>query len=84
MFPTSFVSAVFIALAAITSVRAETHTISFVNNCGFGTPTLVSQSGVILSTGAPYTANGEIVGAIAYLQTGACGLNGTVSPWRRP
>ena len=43
---------------------------------GFSQPTLVSQNGQILSTGGSYTASGSIVGAIAYLQTGACGLNG--------
>ncbi|KAJ6490112.1 hypothetical protein C8R45DRAFT_1053239 [Mycena sanguinolenta] len=69
-----------IALAAITvaagKALAETHTITFVNNCGFGTPTLISQTGVVLSTGGAYTTNGPIIAAIAYLQTGSCGFNG--------
>ena len=39
-------------------------------------PTLRSQSGATLSTGGAYTANGPLVGAIAYLQTGSCGANG--------
>ncbi|VDB95501.1 unnamed protein product [Peniophora sp. CBMAI 1063] len=73
---THLLSSLAIALVAVAGVHGETHTISFVNNCGFGTPTLVSQNGAILSTGGSYTANGQIVGAIAYLQTGACGLNG--------
>ncbi|PIL32328.1 hypothetical protein GSI_05574 [Ganoderma sinense ZZ0214-1] len=58
----------------ILSVRGETHTIHFVNQCGFGTPTLVSD-GVILPTGADVTVNGPI-NAVAYLQTGSCSLNG--------
>jgi len=67
-------SAVLASLVAF--VAAESHTISFTNRCGTGTPTLVSQNGVILSTGAAYTADAPIIGAIAYLQTGGCGLNG--------
>ncbi|KAJ6488767.1 hypothetical protein C8R45DRAFT_901668 [Mycena sanguinolenta] len=55
---------------------AETHTISFTNHCGYGTPTLIGQGGAVLSTGGAYTANGPISGAIAYLQTGGCGFNG--------
>ncbi|KAF7351754.1 Glycopeptide [Mycena sanguinolenta] len=62
---------------------AESHTVTFENNCGFGTPTLirqgsviVGQGDVILSTGDPYTSDGPLTGAIAYLQTGSCGLNG--------
>ncbi|EIM83159.1 uncharacterized protein STEHIDRAFT_141346 [Stereum hirsutum FP-91666 SS1] len=76
MFATHFIAFATMAAVAFVGVRAETHTINFVNNCGFGTPTLVSQSGQILSTGGTYTAGGAIVGAIAYLQTGGCGLNG--------
>ncbi|EGO03627.1 hypothetical protein SERLA73DRAFT_101864 [Serpula lacrymans var. lacrymans S7.3] len=64
-----------IGAAALSSVRAETHTITFNNKCGHGTPTLV-QNGNILSTGGAYTSNGPFVSAIAYLQTGSCGLNG--------
>jgi len=57
-------------------VAAESHTVSFNNRCGSGTPTLVSQKGVTLSTGLSYTSNGSFPGAIAYLQNGGCGLNG--------
>jgi len=60
---------------AIVAVNAESHTIHFTNDCGFGTPTLV-QNGVILSTGGDFVANGPFRSAIAYLQTGSCGLNG--------
>jgi len=71
----------YIALAAasaviITQAAAETHTVVFDNRCGFGTPTLVSQNGAILSTGGSVTFGGPLIGAIAYLQTGGCGLNG--------
>ncbi|KZV76448.1 hypothetical protein PENSPDRAFT_747636 [Peniophora sp. CONT] len=76
MFSVPFISSFVVALVAIAGVRAETHTITFNNACGRGTPTLVSQNGAILSTGGPFTSNGPIVGAIAYLQTGGCGLNG--------
>ncbi|KAJ7762102.1 glycopeptide [Mycena metata] len=55
---------------------AETHTVTFNNNCHTGTPTLISQTGQVLSTGGAYTINGPLRGAIAYLQTGSCGFNG--------
>ncbi|KAF7372875.1 Glycopeptide [Mycena sanguinolenta] len=64
-----------IAIAAGTAL-AETHTITFANNCGSGTPTLISQNGAVLSTGGAFTSNAPIIGAIAYLQTGNCGFNG--------
>ncbi|KAJ7472907.1 Glp-like protein [Mycena galericulata] len=72
-----FVKTVALALLAIaaSTVRAETHTITFSNNCGHGTPTLI-QNGNVLSTGGAYTNNGPISAAIAYLQTGSCGFNG--------
>ncbi|EJU05206.1 hypothetical protein DACRYDRAFT_19782 [Dacryopinax primogenitus] len=69
-----FASLATVAAAALT-VAAETHTISFNNKCGHGTPTLV-QGGNILSKGGDYTANCPFASAIAYLQTGSCGLNG--------
>ncbi|KAJ7610524.1 glycopeptide [Roridomyces roridus] len=65
----------FLAIA-ISAVRGETHTITFDNRCGFGTPTLIGQSGQVLFTGAAVTINGPLIGAIAYLQTGSCGFNG--------
>ncbi|THU90170.1 hypothetical protein K435DRAFT_968798 [Dendrothele bispora CBS 962.96] len=61
--------------ALITSAYAETHTITFVNDCGRGTPTLVQGSN-ILSTGGNFVTNGPLINAVAYLQTGNCGLNG--------
>ncbi|KAJ6509832.1 hypothetical protein DFH09DRAFT_1271358 [Mycena vulgaris] len=60
---------------ALSSVRAETHTVIFSNNCGFGTPMLI-QGPTTLSTGGSYTVNGPLISAIAYLQTGACQFNG--------
>ncbi|KAJ6460273.1 hypothetical protein C8R45DRAFT_912773 [Mycena sanguinolenta] len=81
----SLKSATFAVIAvAAGKTLAETHTISFTNNCGHGTPTLIGQGGAVLSTGGAYTANGPISGAIAYLQTGelfvsssgGCGFNG--------
>ncbi|KAE9394827.1 hypothetical protein BT96DRAFT_923254 [Gymnopus androsaceus JB14] len=70
-----FTASFSILASLVAFVAAESHTISFTNNCGGGTPTLV-QDGAILSTGGAYTADGPIIGAIAYLQTGGCGLNG--------
>ncbi|TDL18836.1 Glp-like protein [Rickenella mellea] len=63
-------------VATVVAVKAETHTIHFVNRCGFGTPTLI-VGGRVASTGDDFTCStGGILGGIAYLQTGACGFNG--------
>jgi len=56
--------------------NAETHTVTFTNKCGYGTPYLWSQTGTLLSTGGAYTSDGPAPGLIAYLQTGNCGQNG--------
>ncbi|KAF9561905.1 glycopeptide, partial [Agrocybe pediades] len=60
---------------AVLGAHAETHTVHFVNRCGFGTPTLI-QGPNVLSTGGDFTTNGPLISAIAYLQTGGCGFNG--------
>ncbi|KAF9556709.1 glycopeptide, partial [Agrocybe pediades] len=60
---------------AVDGVFAEKHTITFDNQCGFGSPRLI-QKGNVLSTGEPFTSNGPFSSAIAYLQTGNCLLNG--------
>ncbi|KJA28799.1 hypothetical protein HYPSUDRAFT_154879 [Hypholoma sublateritium FD-334 SS-4] len=65
----------FVLAAVAIGVQAETHTVTFTNKCGHGTPTLI-QGPNVLSTGADYTSNGPLISAIAYLQTGACGFNG--------
>nr|BAL02919.1 Glp-like protein [Pholiota nameko] len=70
----SIFSAVLTA-AVMSMVRAETHTVHFANNCGFGTPTLI-QGPNVLSTGGDVTFGGPLRSAIAYLQTGGCGFNG--------
>ncbi|KZV69259.1 hypothetical protein PENSPDRAFT_486130 [Peniophora sp. CONT] len=54
---------------------AESHTVTFINNCGFGTPTL-SVQGSVVSTGTDYATNGPISGGLAYLDYDACGANG--------
>ncbi|KJA28795.1 hypothetical protein HYPSUDRAFT_128656 [Hypholoma sublateritium FD-334 SS-4] len=64
-----------VLVTAAIGVQAETHTVHFTNNCGFGTPTLI-QGGRVLSTGGDFTSNGPLTAAIAYLQTGSCGFNG--------
>ncbi|KAF9780091.1 hypothetical protein BJ322DRAFT_1112767 [Thelephora terrestris] len=63
-------------VTAETILTAEKHVVSFNNKCKHGIPTLISQKGQVLSTGGSYTSNGPLIGAIAYLQTGSCGLNG--------
>ncbi|KAJ7025789.1 hypothetical protein C8F04DRAFT_1400326 [Mycena alexandri] len=60
---------------AVASVYAETHTVTFANNCGHGTPQLI-QGTTVLSSGGAYTIGGPLRSAIAYLQTGSCGFNG--------
>ncbi|KAJ6595298.1 hypothetical protein B0H10DRAFT_2233003 [Mycena sp. CBHHK59/15] len=54
--------------AVVVNVHAETHTIVFTNNCGFGTPTLI-QGGNVLSTGAP----SRLMAPFAELVTAICG-----------
>ncbi|KAJ7343760.1 Glp-like protein [Mycena albidolilacea] len=72
----SIKAATFAVLAvAAGQALAETHTVSFVNNCGRGTPTLI-QGPNVLSTGGAFTSNGPFRSWIAYLQTGSCGFNG--------
>ncbi|KAG7448577.1 uncharacterized protein BT62DRAFT_918166 [Guyanagaster necrorhizus] len=70
-----------ISLAAVvfvytTLAHAESHTVKFVNKCGYGTPTL-SQNFKTLSTGGDYTASGAFEAAIAWLNTDACGFQGS-------
>ncbi|KAJ7638157.1 hypothetical protein B0H17DRAFT_960774 [Mycena rosella] len=67
--------AVTVLAVAISTVRAETHTITFTNNCGFGRPTLI-QGGNVLSTGGAFTTNGPLRGAIATLPHCGCGFDG--------
>ncbi|TFY54588.1 hypothetical protein EVJ58_g8770 [Rhodofomes roseus] len=64
------------AAVAFLQVNAESHTVTFNNKCGRGTPHLYSQTGQLLSTGGAWTSNGEALGLIAFLQTGGCGNNG--------
>ncbi|KAF9478125.1 glycopeptide, partial [Pholiota conissans] len=72
----SFKTAFLTGLAAIAiTTNAEIHVVHFVNNCGFGTPTLI-QGGTVLSTGGDFISDGPLIAAIAYLQTGTCGSNG--------
>ncbi|THH10563.1 hypothetical protein EW146_g8332 [Bondarzewia mesenterica] len=71
-----------VTFAAI-GVHAESHTVTFDNRCGYGTP-LLKANGATLSTGGAYTSNGPLTAAIAFLQTdgnnkiltGGCGDNG--------
>ncbi|THU85268.1 hypothetical protein K435DRAFT_822463 [Dendrothele bispora CBS 962.96] len=69
------VAAAVVLAMTIVGASAESHTVSFINRCGRGTPQLV-QRGNILSSGGSFTSNGPFPAAIAYLQTGNCLLNG--------
>ncbi|KZT07555.1 uncharacterized protein LAESUDRAFT_725021 [Laetiporus sulphureus 93-53] len=75
MFP-KFTAAFMAVAIAFVQINAETHTVTFTNDCGTGYPILRAQDGTILSTGGAYTIDGPLIGAIAYLQTGGCGDNG--------
>jgi hypothetical protein len=67
-------SSLAVAITAFSAVNAESHTISFENKCGRGTPTLI-VGGKAVSAGQPFTSDTTISG-IAYLQTGGCLFNG--------
>ncbi|KAH9946989.1 hypothetical protein B0H21DRAFT_741243 [Amylocystis lapponica] len=72
---TTFLSAALATLLfATAAVRAESHTITFNNQCGSGTPQLIIN-GQVVSNGTAYTQSSPISG-IAYLQTGKCLFNG--------
>ncbi|TFY76992.1 hypothetical protein EWM64_g7020 [Hericium alpestre] len=68
-----------IAFAAIltgaAAVNAESHTIRFDNQCGFGNATLVLDGTIQKLINNSYTKNDNISG-IAYLQDGRCNFNG--------
>ncbi|TFK97377.1 hypothetical protein BDV98DRAFT_514056 [Pterulicium gracile] len=60
---------------AVVGSAGERHSVGFDNACGFGTPTLISGSGEVLSTGSAHTVNAGL-NARAFLQTGDCGSDG--------
>ncbi|KAI0321575.1 hypothetical protein OF83DRAFT_1168318 [Amylostereum chailletii] len=70
--------AVFSVLAlGLAGANAETHTISFENSCGEGTPQLIINGANVLANGElSFTSDGPISGAVVFLQTGSCGVNG--------
>ncbi|KAI0706951.1 glycopeptide [Fomitopsis betulina] len=69
-------TALLVAAAGVLHVHAETHIVSFTNNCGYGTPYLWGPNGALYSTGDTVEFVGEAQGLIAYLQTGNCGDDG--------
>jgi len=69
----TFFATLFFLQSFISNVIAETHTVSFDNQCGYGTPQLIQGNDVLTTT--TYTFNTTYSG-IAYLQTGDCGFNG--------
>ncbi|KAF7982188.1 hypothetical protein HWV62_29977 [Athelia sp. TMB] len=68
------------ALAAITAlagIASAQHTLSIVNNCGYGTPMFDSPSTGLISVPGGYSTSGDMTGWILYLQNGSqCGANG--------
>ncbi|PSS37826.1 hypothetical protein PHLCEN_2v294 [Hermanssonia centrifuga] len=48
-------------LFASSTARAESHTVTFDNKCGKGTPQLI-LGGQVVSTGQPFTSSGVISG----------------------
>ncbi|CAE6471849.1 unnamed protein product [Rhizoctonia solani] len=72
----SILSTITVALVVAAGAQAETHTVTFKNNCGRGTPKLIQAGKTLHSGGGSYTHNGALMSAIAYLQTGECLLNG--------
>ncbi|KAF8988766.1 glycopeptide [Cyathus striatus] len=66
----------YILTTIVVYVLAEKHTVTFNNQCGFGTPHLIKGPNV-LSKGEPYTSKGPLMSAIAYLQIGKlCDFDG--------
>ena len=66
-----------VALAAfVGTVVGETHTVRFVNNCHYGTPTLVQGGRNLPILGNQYTAHAPFMNATVFLQTGECGHYG--------
>ncbi|KAK7677742.1 hypothetical protein QCA50_019294 [Cerrena zonata] len=59
-------------MTVVQGVTAESHTVTFTNNCDNGTPTLIDSRGNVLSTGGDFTSDGPLI-AIAFLQTDSCG-----------
>ncbi|KAL1748700.1 hypothetical protein HDZ31DRAFT_29227 [Schizophyllum fasciatum] len=64
-------------LLQASAVSAESHTIKFDNQCGYGKPTLLQGgNSLALNEANEYTSDGQFAAAIAYLQTGDCKHNG--------
>ncbi|CAK5271655.1 unnamed protein product, partial [Mycena citricolor] len=61
-----------LAALAATGVMAEQHTVTVVNNCGYGTPTF-TNAGNVVTTGASFLFSQATA---VYLQNGSCGPNG--------
>jgi len=62
------------ALAFASGAAAESHQVTFTNNCGYGTPLFLYQ-GNSNPQGAT-TIQGELNGGIAWLENGSCTTNG--------
>ncbi|KIY53119.1 hypothetical protein FISHEDRAFT_69258 [Fistulina hepatica ATCC 64428] len=70
-------SFIFATLLYVLYVAAESHTIKFDNQCGYGYPVLIRGGDVYNLTDNAYTADGTFSSAIAYLQyDDMCNFNG--------
>ncbi|KAI5997811.1 glycopeptide [Pisolithus orientalis] len=69
----SLVLAFVISFFFTVGASAESHTIKFVNQCGYGTPALVLNGNNVLS-GDQYTSSGPFSGIA--MPTGYCNTNG--------
>ncbi|KZV68928.1 hypothetical protein PENSPDRAFT_502878 [Peniophora sp. CONT] len=57
---------------------SESHTVSFINNCGFGTPVLLVDE-VVVSNGSDYSSDMSIIKGVAYLDQDGCASGGSES-----
>ncbi|EIW85937.1 hypothetical protein CONPUDRAFT_148070 [Coniophora puteana RWD-64-598 SS2] len=62
------------AVALASFVAAESHQVTFTNNCGYGTPLFLYQGDSTPQGGT--TIQGELNGGIAWLENGSCTTDG--------
>lgn len=63
-------------VATLTGIVSAGHSVSVVNNCGYGTPMMNGPSTGLISVAGGYSTSGDMTGWIMFLQTGQCGNNG--------
>lgn len=67
---------VFATVAALAGIASAGHSVSVVNNCGYGTPMMNGPSTGLINVAGGYSTSGDMIGWIMFLQTGQCGSNG--------